>query len=111
MNAGSIQRWFLVNERPRVTDLLCHNRMKQLCNSISSFLNNKVRHIKDTIASRFAGSIYNPFVFEGLHLSALWTSAPTVHSVHSRGSDEAAEHCTSQIVAQGLRANVRVETM
>jgi len=68
---------------------------KQLCNTISSFFNNKVRRIKDTIASRLAGLIHNPFS----------------QSFHSGGSDETAKHHASQIVAHRLRANVRFETM
>ena len=43
------------------------NEVKQLCNTISLFFNKEVRRMKDTIASRLASLIHNPFVFDGVH--------------------------------------------
>jgi hypothetical protein len=70
MNAGSKQRWSAVNELLHSRDRSSppqSNEAKQLCNTISSFFNMKVRRMKDTITSRLAGLIYNPFDFDGVH--------------------------------------------
>jgi len=70
MNAGSKQRWSAVNKLLHSMDrssLPQSSEAKQLCNTISSFFSNKVRRMKDTIASRLAGLIYNPFIFDGAH--------------------------------------------
>ena len=42
-------------------------KIKHMSYFISSFFNNKVRRVKDTIASRLAGSLHNSFVSDGVH--------------------------------------------
>jgi hypothetical protein len=69
MNAGSKQRWSAVNQLLNSSDRSSppqSKEAKQLCNTVSSFFNNKVRRMKDTIASRLAGLIHNPFIFDGI---------------------------------------------
>jgi len=51
MYAGSKQRWSAVNELLHSRDRSSHpqsSEAKQLCNTISTFFNNKVRRMKDT---------------------------------------------------------------
>ena len=91
MNAGSKQRWSAVNELLHSKDRSSPpqpNEAKQPCNTISSFFSNKVCRMKDTIASRLAGLIHNPFVFDDAHCGPL---AHGIHSGHTRWSGETAQ--------------------
>jgi len=70
VNAGSKQRWSAVKELLHSRDqssLPQLSEMKQLCNTISSFFNNKFHRMKDTIASRLPDVNYNPFICDGVH--------------------------------------------
>src|SRR5664279_1281288 len=70
MTAGSKKRWSAVNELLHSNDRSAPpppTEAKLQCDSISAFFNNKVRRMKETIASRLSGLIYNPFAFDNMH--------------------------------------------
>jgi len=65
--------------------------------------------MKNTIASRLAGLIHNPYVFDGVHCGPQLTEFTLVTA--EEVGRETAQHHDSLIVAHRLRTNVRIETM